>query len=248
MRRLAFAPLLLAAACGTPAGPAGLSGGGPTTPPATTSPRPARPTTSTTPARPATSTTPARPAPSAMPTRHVANDVDGDGRPDRVTVTERGDSPATGLWTLTVRLASGTTVDGVVPAEPQVRPEVLGVADADADGDGEVFVRVGGGASTTTYTPYTLVEDGLAEVRTPDGRALRLVTGGSVTHGDGFACDGGLLVVLRVVSDGGTTFRGTRTTYRWTDDRVTEAGERTFTAEQGDAAVEQAYEVGCGGL
>ena len=263
MRRLAFAPLLLAAAaCGADA-PAGLRPTGTLTAPATTAPAatapastPASTPTGTPPptqatTRPVASRPPASTPPAPPTTRPAAYDVDGDGRRDTVRIVERANSLATGRWDLSVTLSKGGTVTGVVSAEPQVRPAVLGVADGDLDGDGEVFVRVGGGASTTTYTPYTLVEDGMAEVRTPDGKALRLVVGGSVTHGDGFSCAdvdkaaGRELVVLSVVSNEGTTFEGTRTTYGWNDDRVTRLGTKRFTGEQGDPAVEKSYEIDC---
>jgi hypothetical protein len=285
MRRLAIAPLLLAAAaCGSgaavspvagpasgPAGPAAPPAAPPaatTAAPRATAPRPATPArpAGTTPARPkapaATTPPPAappasRPAtpparPATTPAGSLSGDVDGDGRRD--TVRLGSGSLTTGRWDLLVTLARGGTVTGTVNAEPQVRPALLGVVDADRDGDGEVFVRVGGGASTTAYTPYTLVEDGMAEVRTGDGAALRLLVGGSVTHGNGFACadldpaPGRELAVLSVVSDEGTTFRGTRVTYRWRDDRVVELKRTAYRGEQDDPAVRASYEIDCDSL
>lgn len=264
MRRLALAPLLLAAAaCGNDAGtPAALSPTGVVTvPPAATTPA-AKPPVAT-PTVPATAPPAAKPPvakpPAARPSQpaakpRAANDVDGDGRSDTIRVLERSDSLRTGTWDLRVTLAKGGTVTGVVSADPQVRPAVQGVADADLDGDGEVFVRTGGGASTTAYTPYTLVEDGMAEVRTNDGAALRLSVGGTVTHGDGFSCAhvdpaaGRELVVLSVASDGGETYRGTRVTYRWRADRVDVLSTKAFTGRHGDPAVEKSYEMDCDGL
>jgi hypothetical protein len=266
MRRLAPAlPLLLAAAaCGSAAGTAPLAApSAPATPaPVTTAPAttaPARPTARPTPPRattpaakppaPKPTQRPATPAPKPQPRPAAAGDVDGDGRADTVRIVEGKDSLRTGRWDLRVTLGGGgTAVTGVVHADPQVRPALLGVVDADGDGDGEVFVNVGNGASTTSYTPYTLVEDGLAEVRTPDGGQLRLVVGGGVMHGDGFACAGRDLYVLSVVSDDGETFRGTRVTYRWRDDVVTEVSRKAFSGKQGDPAVTASYGIDCGGL
>ncbi|HVF05751.1 MAG TPA: hypothetical protein VNA20_12995 [Frankiaceae bacterium] len=282
MRRLALAPLILAAAaCGTDTGtPAALAPSGVVTvPPAATTPAAPKPTTAPPAAKPPVAKPPAAKPPVAKPPvakppvakppvaqppaarpsqpaakPRVANDVDGDGRSDALRLVEGKDSLRTGRWELRVTLSKGGTVTGVVSADPQVRPAVHGVADADLDGDGEVFVRTGGGASTTTYTPYTLVEDGMAEVRTNDGKALRLSVGGTVTHGDGFSCAdvdpaaGRELVVLSVVSDQGTTFRGTRVTYRWRADRVDVLSKKTFTGQQGDPAVEKSYELDCDGI
>lgn len=153
-----------------------------------------------------------------------------------------------GGWTLRVTYPNGDVMTGQVQADPDVRPDVLGVVDADRDGDHEVFVRTGGGASTTTYNVFTPVEDGMAEVRDGNGRSIRLVVGGGVMHGDGFRCDRGALTVLSVVSDDGESFRGTAVTHTWRDDRATETSRRSFTGRSGDPQVRAAYGIDCAGL
>lgn len=168
--------------------------------------------------------------------------------PVSAKVVGGSDSLTTGRWTLRTTVDDGTVIDAVLTAQPQVRPEVLAVADGEQDGDKEVFVRVGSGASTSSYKVFTLVEDGMAEVRTSEGKALELVVGGGVTHGDGFRCDEGSITTLSVSSTDGETFRGTAITYMWRGDRVMESGRRTFTGTSDSRQVRAAYEVDCGAL
>ena len=258
MRRLAIAPLLLAAtACGAAGSseslrPTEVRALPPAAQPPAAEPPAAKPPVAKRPlAKPPVAKPPLAKPPAARP---AGSDVDGDGRADTVRLVEAPDSLATGRWPLRVTLSKGGTVTGIVTAEPQVRPAVLGVVDADRDGDGEVFVRVGGGASTAAYTPYTLVEDGMAEVRTADGAALRLLVGGTVTHGAGFGCAdvastaGRELVVLSVASTDGESYRGTRVTYRWRDDRVEVLSRTSYSGRQGDPVVAASYEIDCDGL
>lgn len=204
----------------------------PAVPPAEPAPLPskaaAKPKPKPAPSKPAAKPKPARPA-------RPGAEITGDSR-----------SLSTGRWTLRVTLAGGGVMTGDVRAEPQLRPTVLGMVDADRDGDSEVFVRVGAGASTATYAVFTPVEDGMAEVRDSRGEPLRLVVGGTATHGDGFRCGSRSLTVLSAVAEDGETFRGTAVAYAWRDDRVTETSRSTFAGGPSDPAVRAAYRIDCG--
>jgi hypothetical protein len=187
---------------------------------------------------------PAKPAP--RPSRTTTSG--GTSSRPRAEIVDDGSSLSTGRWTLRVSLRSGHVVTGTVVADRQLRPTVLGLTDADRDGDDEVFVRVSNGAATSTYVAFTLVEDGMAEVRTPTGSALRLTVGGSVRHGNGFLCSSGSITTLSVTSDDGESYRGSSVTYTWDDDVVTERRRGTFTGRADDPAVRASYGVDCGSI
>ena len=190
------------------------------------------------------------PSPSAVATasagaapgvRAVDGDVDGDGRPDRVAVTDT---------TLAVTLSgTGSTVTAPVDAglgtsEPAA---LAGSTDVDRDGHAEVFVRVGQGASTTTLRAFRFDGTRLSPVDRPDGPLL-LVIGGSATHGDGFSCtDAGRLVVRSAASDDGRAFVVTTTTFRLSGPTAVQLARTVVHATGMDApAVAAAYRVDCG--
>lgn len=262
MRRLL--PLLaltaLASGCagGSPASSQSLAGDLPAAPP-TPSPAPMQPSPAPMAPSPAVATSSARtsrPSSSAHSSsaagreRATASaapagtraaddgDVDGDGRVDRVVVSD-------GL--LTVTLSGGGTLSSPVSADAP--PAVAGVTDVDRDGRAEVFVRTAQGASTTFLTPYRYDGRSLRPL-TLDGEVARLGVGGSVTHGDGFACTrGGQLVVSQAQSDDGERYTVETTTYRVSGASLLRTARTTASGRPvTDPRVGAAYTGACGSL
>jgi hypothetical protein len=257
LRRLPVAVALLGAL-------AGCGGGGDNvaTPQDTTTTAPV--TAPTTPPAVATTapapTASATPTPKPAPTRPVAlpgkdGDVDGDGKPDQVTVAN---APiGEGVWAVTLKLTALGTRRGQVHTESE-RPRVVGVVDADADGFGEVFLTINEGASTSFWGVLRLV-DGVVREVTKDGAQLSLGIGGSVSHGDGFACRdevkanrGRELVIYTGDTTDGVTWEGTVTTYTWAAGRVVAVKERNETFPVGasgdDPRLRPYYDADCGSL
>lgn len=204
----------------------------PRTPPASTSSPRIRPPTAA-PTRPAT-TRPALPV-----TRPAApGDVDGDGKADQVRVAG---------GTLTVVLSGGGTVTSPVAADGT--PRVVGVVDVDRDGRAEVFLQTAAGASTVFYTPFRYDGQTLRVV-VLDGQPVRLGVGGSVTHGDGFACTtAGRLVVRQASTADGATYRVDSVTYGFDGAQLVPLARTTETASSpDDPRVHAAYSVDCGPL
>jgi hypothetical protein len=143
--------------------------------------------------------------------------------------------------------------------QADAKPVLVGIVDADADGRAEVFLRTHQGASTEFMTPLRLVDSVLTVVRRGPAPA-ELGAGGSVTHGDGFACretvtssPGRELVVYQGSSDDGAgkTWDGTITTYRWSGAtlvRLTSKHEYFADAKTDDPRVAPYYSVDCGSL
>jgi hypothetical protein len=104
----------------------------------------------------------------------ASNDVDGDGRADRVTVSGSG--------TLAVGYGNGRTETvAFTPSGAGMAPAVLGTADVDRDGRAEVFVRNDRGAylETTILFRYTA---GHLRLVTLNGEQAALPAGGSVRN------------------------------------------------------------------
>jgi hypothetical protein len=217
----------------------------------------------TTPAAVPTTAAPTRtpsPTPSAVPTRPVSvpakdGDVDGDGKPDQVTVSAAPVSE--GIWGVTLKLSALGTRRGQLHAEAD-RPTLVGVVDADGDGFGEVFLTVAQGASTSFWGALRLV-DGVVREVTLGGQPMHLGIGGSVTHGDGFACRddvkanrGRELVVYSGDTYDGVTWEGTVTTYAWSGGAVVSLRERSESFPMGaagdDPRLRPYYDADCGGL
>ena len=108
-------------------------------------------------------------------------------------------------------------------------------------------------------TPLRLVNDTLMVVRRGPGPA-ELGTGGSVTHGDGFACKdtvksnpGRELLIYQGASNDGAakTWEGDITTYRWSGAtlvRLTSKHEYFSNAKTDDPRVAAYYSADCGSL
>lgn len=182
-------------------------------------------------------------------------DVDGDGKPDPVAVARTAASE--GVWTVTLRLTALGTRRGQVHAEGD-QPRVAGVVDADGDGYGEVFLAVDQGASTSFWAVLRLVNGVVREV-TSEGQPLHLAVGGTVTHGDGFACRddikgnrGRELVVYSGDSFDGVTWEGTVTDYAWVGGTVRElaARDESFPSDGSgnDPRLRPYYDADCGNL
>lgn len=202
----------------------------------TPSPTPS-PTASPTPSPTASPTASPTPASRRIPARD--GDVDGDGTRDSVR--------ASGT-VLTVELSgTGKSVTAPIHSDSPGSPAILGYADVDRDGRAEVFVETAEGASTQFVTPYRYDGTVLREVQL-DGGPARLGIGGSVTHGDGFRCAGGLLEVRGADSTDGTTYTVHKDTYRLRGAQLVLVTSSTVQAKQGDAAVEGAYSVHCGSV
>jgi hypothetical protein len=232
-RSLLVPPLLLAAACG---------GSDPTV--ATSATAGPSPSSTRSPAAPS-ATSSAAPVPSppgssaAAATGATPGDVDGDGGADTVTVT---------ATTLAVALSGGGRATAPI-VDAQVPPRVSGLFDVDRDGHAEVFVETARGASTGFVQIYRYDGRSLREL-TFDGAPIRFGIGGSVTHGDGFACTGsGQLVVRSAESDDGSTYRVRSRIFRISGASVQLQSDTTVTApSMDDARVRQAYQVDCGAV
>jgi hypothetical protein len=166
--------------------------------------------------------------------------VDGDGEADRVTVTAE---------TLTVALSGGGTVNAPIVESDVPKPVVSGLHDLDLDGRNEIWVETARGASTSFVQAYRYDGTALAEV-TYQGGHIRFGIGGSVTHGDGFACtDTGRLVVRTAESDDGTSFRVRTRTFRPAKATLVLEHETSVTApSMDDPRVRAAYQVECGSV
>ncbi|HET7488378.1 MAG TPA: FG-GAP-like repeat-containing protein [Acidimicrobiales bacterium] len=152
----------------------------------------------------------APPAPARAP-----DDMDGDGRPDKVTVewdAQRAvvvaDLTTAGRQTLAV-----SADQYLLSADPAAGPAGLGMADVDGDGRAEAFVKVNEGASLGTATLVTVVGGTLSQV-TLDGRPAALEFGGGIAHSARVGCGAGTLVQATWDSqDTSQTYDGTLDTY-----------------------------------
>lgn len=158
-----------------------------------------------------------------MPAPAAADDVDGDGRPDVVSL------PAAG--TLRIRYGTGLTDTVAFDAMPG-EGRLLGIADADNDGRGEVFVHVGAGAYTEQTSVFRYV-DGRLRLVTLDGKQLWLVSGASARHSSSWACrpPHTPIVVWSGESDDGTRYHGTLDSYRISGATLTRISSRPLTAD-----------------
>jgi hypothetical protein len=210
-----------------------------------------------------TATTPAATSPSAGPSPTVSlargwqatGDVDGDGRQDRAQLLYLGGN-GPGNWELVmdmtslgqqaVRFTGGRVLPGNTAA-----PTIAGSADAGRDGHAEVFVKVDSGASTQSWTIFKLAGRQIRQV-TSQGRPVRLAVGGSVTHQDGFRCDGAQFVTVSEATEppGYTRWTYERDTYAWSGAKLVLVSKRTgkVTSAQPGSPPAAYTGVSCGDL
>jgi len=175
-----------------------------------------------------TAATPSATSPSAGPSPAISpapgwqavGDVDGDGRRDRARLVYLG-GYGPDNWELIVDMttlgqqAVRFTGDPVLPGNTDA-PTIAGSVDADRDGHADIFVKVSSGASTQFWTIFKLVGRQLRQV-TSQGQPVRLAVNGTVTHQDGFRCDGAQFVTVSEATEppGYTTWTYERDTYAW---------------------------------
>lgn len=178
--------------------------------------------TTSTAATPSATSPPAGPSPAISPTPgwQAVGDVDGDGRRDRARLVYLG-GYGPDNWELIVDMTTlgqqtvRFTGDPVLPGNTAA-PTIAGSVDADRDGHADIFVKVSSGASTQFWTIFKLVGRQLRQV-TSQGQPVRLAVNGTVTHQDGFRCDGAQFVTVSEATEppGYTTWTYERDTYAW---------------------------------
>ena len=200
--------------------------------------------------------TPAGPSQAISPTPgwQAAGDVDGDGRPDRARLVYLGGFGPDN-WELVVDMTTlgqqtvRFTGDPVLPGNTAA-PTIAGSADADRDGHAEIFVKVSSGASTQFWTIFKLAGRQIRQV-TSQGRPVRLAVNGSVTHQDGFGCNGTQFVTVHEgVARNYTTWSYERDTYTWEGSALVFVSRQTGQVTSAPAGnPPAAYSgVSCGGL
>ena len=187
-----------------------------------------------------TTATPARVTPSVTssaspgprPDWRAAGDVDGDGHPDRVRLVYLGGAGPDN-WELVVDMttlgqqAIRFTGDAVLPGSTDA-PTIAGSADAERDGHAEIFVKVSSGASTQFWTIFKLVGRQIRQV-TSQGQPVRLAVNGTLTHQDGFRCDGAQFVTVNEGTEipGYVKWLYDRETYAWSGAELVLLSKRT---------------------
>lgn len=173
-------------------------------------------------ATPSATSPPAGPSPAISPTLgwQAIGDVDGDGSRDRARLVYLGGYgpdnwelvvDMTTLGQQTVRFTGDPVLPGNIAA-----PTIAGSVDADRDGHAEIFMKVSSGASTQFWTIFKLVGRQIRQV-TSQGRPVRLAVNGTLTHQDGFRCDGAQFVTVSEGTElpGYITWIYERDTYAW---------------------------------
>ncbi|HWL37893.1 MAG TPA: VCBS repeat-containing protein [Frankiaceae bacterium] len=218
-RLSAVALLLASAACGgndpTPA----ASSAPPTTAPATT---------------PAPTTTTSATAPPADAT---AGDMDGDRKPDTVTIVESGKdrTASTWRWGLRVALTGGgtKTLWNDYGVESQEGQSVTGFADLDEDGRLEVVVQAGSTATSAGQVIATLVDGELVWLTLRGERFT--VEESEVPEERGFGCadvvpgSPGRELVVITIDETATEHQGAREAYALRRGELTRVGRDTAT-------------------
>jgi len=181
-------------------------------------------------------------------------DIDGDGRVDHVTI---GPQTSSGVWQVTATLTTVGVRIGQVHDDSD-QPFLVGIVDANHDGYAEIWIHSGAGASTDFLTPLRLIRGVLREV-SKDGSPAQLGVGGTVTHGDGFACqdvnpqsDGAELLVYQATSIDGHTWQGDRYVYRWSAGgklrQLSHTSKALRVSSPDDPKLRPYYSIDCGSL
>ncbi len=211
-----------------PAASAGDTSNAPSTQPAT------QPATRPTSTSVATSAGPARPA--------RDGDVDGDGRPDQVTLSAGGALAVhySGGGSDVVNLGQGTAGD----------QKLLGAVDADNDGHAEVFVRMIMGASAQIDTVLRYVEGHLRQVTT-DGKPASLGYGASVRNQFTWACQPPTAAIVQASStsnDNDQSFQGEVRRYRFAGSTMVLISRQAFSIRANAPIPGMPTGPGCGSL
>jgi hypothetical protein len=177
---------------------------------------------------------PAGPSPAISPTPgwQAVGDVDGDGRRDRARLVYLG-GYGPDNWELVVDMttlgqqAVRFTGDPVLPGNIDA-PTIAGSVDAERDGHAEIFVKVSSGASTQFWTIFKLVGRQIRQV-TSQGQPVRLAVNGTLTHQDGFRCDGAEFVTVSEGTElpGYTTWIYERDIYAWSGAELVLVSQQT---------------------
>jgi hypothetical protein len=198
---------------------------------------------------------PIAPTPTKKPTSKSAKDgdIDGDGRVDSVTVAAT--TGEDGTWLVTAHMTSVGESNTQLGAD--TRPQLRGIVDADGDGRAEVWLRTHSGASTEFLTPLRLYKGEIVAVHRGSS-TVELGVGGSVTHGNGFACkdtvkskSGRELIVYEGSTSDTTHWSGDKTTYDWSGAtlvRLSSKHESFSYSSIDDPRVAPYYSVDCGSL
>ncbi|MCP2166845.1 hypothetical protein [Goodfellowiella coeruleoviolacea] len=156
---------------------------------------------------------------SADPVRTAAADLDGDGRADRVTLSQVDDQ----TQSLTVVVGDRTATATMQWWAPATGVQPVRVTDLDRNGRQELIVLETVGANTDTFSIWEYTTSGsLRRVTRLNGEPVQLYEGGGVAAHSGYECDDNLaqqrvLVKLDTLrDDNGVTYSGTRTGYRIT--------------------------------
>jgi hypothetical protein len=183
-----------------------------------------------------------------------SGDVDGDGRPDAVSLyTVPAEPEEQGPVTVWVAFATGVVEEYPVTGLPSAA-QLLGVTDLNGDGREEIAYIHDGGAHTAWGWFVGIDESGrLGPVGFTEERAL---LDGSATSTAGFTCpdvdgDGrNELVLAGGFTDDGVTAQVSRTVYRWRGDVLELDGTDTGTAsaEDGDGDGTEDFRVGRSGV
>ncbi|MCM3886073.1 VCBS repeat-containing protein [Frankia sp. R82] len=177
----------------------------------------------------------------------IDGDVDGDGRPDMLSVT--------GARLLARYSGGGSDSVGFRVGEPS-SVRVLGAADADRDGHAEVFVQADRGASFEVSTLFRYV-DGRLRLVTLDGSQAALAYGGSTGSVQSWSCrpstfPDAALSLASGPSTAANVYALTRTYYRFDGARLVRLRSTTVPPTRLDALVQDNDAVsgrpGCGSV
>jgi hypothetical protein len=167
-------------------------------------------------------------------------DLDGDGTPDTLTLTQTGAETQE-----LVATAGGTVARVTIPMDPFFHTRPLRVTDINADGKAEVLVTEYIGANTFTYSSWDFDGAHLRELRKPDGQPFPLYEGGGIRASSGYTCEqserGRVFVVYNSETDDLTAdpvvYHGDRISYLVRDGVATPTTVITFTGAEADNPV-----------
>jgi hypothetical protein len=162
-----------------------------------------------------------------------SGDLDGDGRPDAVSVYADGTEAVPGPWHLTVTLGGQkgrvtAVISTLSPSETSV--SYAGAASVGGGPTQAAFVNVGFGASDSLVGLFSLTGCELARVSiAPSTEPAIIPIGGSVTHLDGAQCRDTKLVLLTATSSDGATYQAKAQTYRLQGSSLVPDGDPQLT-------------------